>query len=61
VRLPFYAVLPEPAADVRVAPDVLDPTGGFAMFGEKIELLVVDDEPNLDSRGLPVTRPVVVR
>ena len=39
---------PNRDADIRIAPDVLDPTGGFVMFGEKVELLVVDDEPNLD-------------
>ena len=52
----LYVVHPEPDADIRVAPDVLDPTGGFAMFGEKVELLVVDDEPNLDF-ALPSGHP----
>jgi hypothetical protein len=41
----LHAALPEPDAGVRVAPDVLDPTGGVATFGEKVELLEVDDEP----------------
>jgi hypothetical protein len=29
-------------------PDVLDPSGGFTRFGEQIETLAANHEPNLD-------------
>jgi hypothetical protein len=37
-----------PDRDVGLAPDVLDPAGSFTRFGEQVETLAVDHEPNLN-------------
>ena len=39
---------PYPHADARIAPDVLDPTGGLAVLAKKVQLLAASDKPNLD-------------
>jgi hypothetical protein len=44
------AKLPFPNADRnrRIAPEVLDPGGGLARFGEQLETVAAHHEPNLD-------------
>jgi hypothetical protein len=44
VNLPFR----DAERDLRIAPDVLNPSGGFTRFGEQIETLAADHKPNFD-------------
>ena len=53
--------LPDPDHNLRIAPDVLDPCGGFACFGDQIKAVIVDDKPNLDLARHTGLRPIVVR
>jgi len=37
--------------DLRIAPEVFDPSGGLTCFGEQVEAIIVNDEPDLDFAG----------
>jgi hypothetical protein len=49
--------LSDPDHHFGIASDVLDPSGGFACFGEQVETIAADYEPNLDLAMQPCRSP----